>query len=551
MSGAVHGLAAVHSTAFIFFVSTLHSGWCVIDSARLDISIWTTDEDTPHLLPEILPLYISATATCEVHQMPLAAFTRFWGTDLTRECFLSHAARDDLRRLRLVSKDFAEPVANTLFAQCKVTFTVNTLSRPSRRAALDRIGHHIKHLEFNMPHSATTFLPPLLDPETGLEQHFIYEPYSNPSSRPTSSSSASTASSYGSFEMTDLLIKQWPPLFHAATDISSFRQFVSAVPNLRHLHISCPDQPAGQRYRRSCVDYALVSLRKALEFANLSKLTHLSLSPIHPSSMWYLRPAPLSLGSTPSSTRLWRQITHLDITIDSATHSTVCAKDHHNFLHSYLLSFPSLTSLQYAWRGASGPSPLSVHQSGTVSGKSMDMHWSTSTLVATPARPQTQLRFRRLRVLRLRNAVVSAPVISTFIATHRKVLDEVDFTDCTVQDGTWDDALRPLTSKHCPDPVPAKDHVTDSKAKIIETMDVPIVFSQAIESCSDERIKHMLWDEAYTPGGMSRLRALKNVVGSLRTRDVVRHCNRCGARTGSGAVESVKNFLKYSIVKWS
>src|SRR5271155_741010 len=247
--------------------------------------------------------------------MPSVAFSRFWRTDLTRDCFLSHTAPDDLRSLRLVSHDFAATVAPTLFADTQISFNVNSFSRQARIAALERIGHYITKLTFNMPHTSETFLPPLLDPVTGQEQHFIYEPQINVS-RPSSSDSRSSSPKYGSCAMNDLLVRQYPPLFHAATNISSFIRAFAAMPSLRHLHITCPDQPEPHRYRRSVVDYALISLRIAISQANPASLRTLTLSPIHPSALLHLRPT-LSIGATPTSTRPWHRITHLNISIAS------------------------------------------------------------------------------------------------------------------------------------------------------------------------------------------------------------------------------------------
>ena len=186
--------------------------------------------------------------------MSTSAFFRFWQTELTREAFLDHVTQDELCKLRLVSQELAEDVATKLFKTLKVHFDINSFSRRFRMQALDRFGHHVKHFHFNLPHSDATFLPPLVDPETLDEITFQYEPQNAHTSRPSSSSSESSTCKYGSWDMNDLLVRQYSPLFHAATNTSSFIRALNAMPSLRHITISCPGQPAGQRYRRNAVD---------------------------------------------------------------------------------------------------------------------------------------------------------------------------------------------------------------------------------------------------------------------------------------------------------
>lgn len=75
------------------------------------------------------------------------------------------------------------------------------------------------------------------------------------------------------------------------------------LPNVCHLTVKTPGQDANQRYRRSIVDYALISLCISLERAPLTKFTKLSLSSVHPSVIIYLRHIP-GFGCTPSANRL-------------------------------------------------------------------------------------------------------------------------------------------------------------------------------------------------------------------------------------------------------
>ena len=177
-----------------------------------------------------------------------SSFLRFWSNDLTRDTFLSFTSKQDLSSLRLACQDFGAQAAPHLFREVGVTFRPSLFTKPARMAALERIGHHIRTFTFTMPHSPDTFLPPLVDIMTGEEIEFIYTPsyetVRNPADR-------HSVPKYGSWEMMDLLVKQYPPLFHAATDVPSFVRVLNAQPNLRHLKVSCPGQEPSYRYRRN------------------------------------------------------------------------------------------------------------------------------------------------------------------------------------------------------------------------------------------------------------------------------------------------------------
>ena len=480
--------------------------------------------------------------------MPSAAFSRFWRTDLTRDLFLSFTTQDDLKSLRLVSTDFAVQAAPALFADVHVTFNTNAFSRRVRMSALERLGHHIKKLTFHMAHGANTFLPPLIDPDTGLEKHFVYKPLIHPLSRPSSASSSSSYSKYGSSEMTDLLIRQYPPLFHAATNIANFHRFVTVLPNLRHVHISCPGQQAEHRYRRSCIDYALISLRVALEAYAPPMLKQLTLSPIHPGALWYLRATPFSFGSTPAATKLWRCVEKLDMSIQSFPRTYSDKADHLKLLQSYLSTFPLLRTLRFAWLGTKEPSPLSLHLEPHITDQpisEMLKDDSTESPAKWPTLPikssAAPLRFRKLKILHISNATMDAPCTAAFITTHREVLDEVDFHECEVRgEGTWEEALAPLLKKKRKS---RSDRTVDSsssesarsqpgrtklkhrsreKTPPVEVMEVPIMLTQPITQANQELILDMMWKNVAResgPGwGASGLRLLR--AASLRTRQL-------------------------------
>ena len=453
--------------------------------------------------------------------MPSAAFLKFWRTDLTRENLLSHTSKEDSASLRLVCHDFSVKVAPQLFSDIHIPFNANTFTRLARTAALDRIGYYVKTCTFHMPHTPDTFLPPLLDPITGQEQSFLYEP-SLTKSRPPSSSSNASGPKYGSWEMNDLLVKQYPPIFHAATNIPSFIRAFNAMPFLRHLRISCPGQPSGQLYRRDAVDYALISLRIALERAVVPELDTLSLQPIHPGAVLYLRPQ-LSIGSTPASIRRWRAIKNLHIEMDGFAFGPSHANDHLKLLHSYLRSFPSLHRLTFRWLGTKGPSPISLATEPCIAAPSA-LHRSSACSVSSAKPPFQPLRLRRLEHLVIENAIVDASQISTFIMSHRKVLHEFKFEDCQLRSGDWDAALAPLSK------IVGHDRW---KQKQEEVMDVPIVLKQTpvVEEC----IPGGLWDD--TRKHSRGFNALKRA--SARTRGML----------GAGE-EGLKKLLRASTLAW-
>jgi len=436
--------------------------------------------------------------------MPSAAFVRFWRTDLTRDCFLSHAAKEDCQNLRLVCHDFSVSIAPHLFSHINLTFDINSFTRLARVAALEKIGHYVRTFSFYMPHTPDTFLAPLLDPVTGSERTFIYEPTAC-SSRPSSSNSRSSTPKYGTSEMNDLLVKQYPPIFHAATNSSSFMRAFNAMPFLRHLRISCPGQPSGQRYRRDAVDYALISLRMALETVALPDLDTLSLQPIHPAAVFHLRPQ-LGYGATPASTRRWRTIKSLTLEMDAFSFGPECPSDHLKLLHTYLASFTSLESLVFRWKGGRGPSPVSLHSEPCIAA-SRAFACATACPNASAKPPFAALKFRHLKTMLLENAVTDAAQISDFVMSHRKVLHDFHFENVRLRSGNWDDALAPLTRISGDE---------NWKKKQEEVMDVPLILSPTT-TYPPEYVAEMLWeDERKRRGTLETLRK-----ASLKTKEML------------------------------
>jgi hypothetical protein len=453
---------------------------------------------------------------------PGSAFLQFWWTDVTRDAFLSHLPKEGLLTLRLVCHDFSIRTAPQVFSDVNISFRSSTFTRPARIAALERIGPHIKTLAFDMPHSSETFLPPLLDPVTGEERVFNYTPLihtAQPGSR-------LSIPKYGSWELTDLLIKQYPPLFHAATDIPSFIRAFKSMPSLKHLKISCPNQALAQRYRRDAVDYALISLRIAVEQAPLISLDTLSLLPIHPSGVFYLRPT-MGFGATPSASKRWAQIRKLNIHMDAFPYGSVHATDHLKFLHSYLQIFPDLTRFFFRWRGSKGPCPLSLPTEPCLMPSP-----SSRVSQACPNKsvePLRDLRFPKLRYMELENAIIDASQVSTFIVQHRRSICEFDFEDVILRSGTWDEALAPLTRLSGSD---------KWKKKQEEVMDVPIMLSPV--GMERGHLQKVMWEEEKLKHKLKNMGAL----GSL---------HRAGSKTRElfwGSPEHMKRFLRTSVFSW-
>ena len=418
---------------------------------------------------------------------PNSAFSLVWSHDRIRDIFLSLTPKEDLASLRLVCHDFSAKAAPFLFQEVKVTFRSSTFAKQSRVAALERVGHYVKSFHFNMPHSNDTFLAPLIDPATGEEVRFIYEPHIQVPKNPKSRSSTP---SYGSWEMTDLLVKQYQPLFHAAANVPAFIRAFSTLNNLTHLKISCPHQELSQRYRRSVVDYALISVRIAVERCGLLSLDHLSLVDIHAAAMLYLNPN-MGFGTSPRSLRRWKQIRQLTISVDSIRSAASTSADHLKHLQSYLNIFSSyLRVLDFRWQGDRCPCPIALHAEGPMK--------APSPPVACPSTYRScskPIRFSRLRTLRVENTMAHASQIARFISRHHRAVRHtkrlrLEFDNTILCSGTWDEALEPLTQMSGSESWKSSSEESIEGA-MEEFMDVPIMLGSV--DIKQEHL-HKFWD---------------------------------------------------------
>lgn len=401
-----------------------------------------------------------------------STFLKFWLEDKCRETFLSHVAKSDLASLRLACHDFSVRAAPALFNDLSITFRASTFTRPAKVAALDRLGFYVKTLSFNLPHSPETFLPPLVDPETGAELSFTYTPQTEaPTPR---------RPKYGDIGTTEILTRQWPTLFHAATNVPAFIRVFSAFVNLLHLKISCPGYEQAQRYRRSTVDFALISLRIAVERNSLNALDSLTLSQIHPGGLMYLSPL-LGQGATPRSASRWSRIQHLTINANTLPDYQLPGEpDHFKLLQTYIRNFQSnLTTFKFRWIGSKGQIPIQRPiMSASMTGEHPAYTNNSASSSPPPTKPKGMpaLHFAKLKHAEFENVNATAVDISTFVEAHRRTIGEMRFEDVNLTEGTWDAALAPVTRR-------ARPRVSEDHA------DIPIMLSPTFLPAPMERVE--------------------------------------------------------------
>ncbi|KXG53239.1 uncharacterized protein PGRI_002890 [Penicillium griseofulvum] len=440
---------------------------------------------------------------------------RLWKTKRVQQDLARYLRNKDLTACRLVCRKFAVYLAPILFADIEVRFRSSTFNRPSRMAALERIGGHIKAMTFKIPHDRETFLPPILDPIMGTEQSFIY--------KPQRCQLGDSGSRYGNRRMTELLVKQYPPLFHASTDIPSFVQALTMMDGLQHMRVSCEGQIPSHRYRRSVVDYALISLRMAIEQAPLKRLHTLSLLSVHPGAVLYLHPA-LGFGASPASCKRWSQIRKLTVHMTSFGHEPGQPTDHLKLLHAYLGSFLSLQRLAFHWEGERGLSPLSFATEPSLNNAAKGKPTqSCPQRCALPLRP---LKFENLQQMELVNARMDASQVASFIQEHRCTLREINFENVVLRSGNWDDALAPLTRLSGIEGWKQGQRDNDS-------VDVPIVLS---------------------PAGVSK-KQLQTAICALQQKEPRTSRNLAKARSRTrelllGSPDHMKRLLRSSVFSW-
>ncbi|RKF60804.1 hypothetical protein OnM2_047004 [Erysiphe neolycopersici] len=372
----------------------------------------------------------------------LNSLSYIWQMEQLRGNILSRLDVCSLRALRLTSSEFLEGTTSLLFKRARIVFTTRCLTRSARQKALSRIGHLIKNFTFVILHSNKNFLPPLINPKTGKEVNYLYTPN-------TTMKSKSQRSKYASQELEDILIKQYPPIFHAATNIPAFINLISMMPNLQSFRILCQGTYLNHMYKKNAIDYALISLRIALERAPLYHLKKLSLCHIHPAGIRSLRHT-IGYGCTPSASRRWKQIEELEVTMDSWDfHGDKSSHDHLRILSDFIRGFsPNLKKMSFIWSGQNGPCPFFIYQGpqlayfNTPSKLFCETTSSMSPLPALPSRPN--INFPNLMYLQLNNTTMTKIEVADLILRHHKTVSEFQFHDVLINGSSWEEALIPL-----------------------------------------------------------------------------------------------------------
>ncbi|RMY13291.1 hypothetical protein D0868_02092, partial [Hortaea werneckii] len=371
-------------------------------------------------------------------QCESSTFLRFWLDDGCRKSFLSFLPKGDLKNLRLTCHGTSTRAAPELFCDLRITFRTSTFTKPAKMAALDCIGHHVRKLSFDLPQTTESTLPPLIDPTTGTEIGFAYIPRVERSNIQNPK--------YGDVATTEAVTRQYPALFHASTNASAFIRAISAFPNLEHLAIDCPGYGSRTKGARNTVDFALTSLRFALERINCRALQSLSVSSLEPGGLQYLMPH-AGHGTTPASTRIWSRIQHLTLRLVTRGDPGDQA-----IVHRYLRGFnEGVHTLSICWEGQRGPFPLSGWPHSAVPRARQDR--------VTPkdqTKVHSSMRFARLKQLSICNAHASAAEINALIRSNRESLHEVELQDVELTQGEWRDVC--ATSGNRPQVKP-KAHV--------------------------------------------------------------------------------------------
>ena len=428
----------------------------------------------------------TVASVCSLVLSDSSTFLKFWLTDRCREHLISALPKQDLANLRLVCHDFSARAAPTLFQDMRITFRSGVLTRPARLAALDRLGHHVKHLTFSIPHNTESSLPPLIHPETGEEVNFTYTPQTYAPN--------THQAKYGDEDITELLAHQYPPLFHAATNVPAFIRALSCFVHLKHLEVSCPGSEAYSVHqsRRSTVDFALISIRIAIEKNCMNALDTLTLSPIHPEGLFSLSPLS-SCGTTPASVKRWASIKHLLISTPASPpwqspqgEQPRYASKH---LTSYLSTFqPTLQTLSFAWLGASkGLLPFHNPTSpSTTQHRSPAHHYSPAHHRNRNPSTDGTLHFPQITTLSITNAQTKASSLRALAIHHSPTLQTLELTNVELTSGTWEEAFAPLLktktktkTNNNPNSPPRKRRTARDAVPtpVEETADIPIMFA--------------------------------------------------------------------------
>ncbi|THY34910.1 hypothetical protein D6D01_01756 [Aureobasidium pullulans] len=397
----------------------------------------------------------SARSTCGLILCPTPSLLEFWDMAACREALLHMLPRSDISVLRSVCHGISERVTAEAFSSINITFRTRTFIKSARLSALQRIGRHIREVTFRLPRSLEATLPPLIDPWTGEQKEFAWKPSCAQGHDTTSKNKESR---YGDAETTELLIRQYPPLFHAATNFQSFAQAMSYLSNLEHLKISCPGTVRQDTQSRGTdiTEIVVTSLRLAVEQAKLKHLNTLTLSHVCHAEVMAL--SPLAMGSHPGSARRWSNIRVLDISMYSPP-SSQSNSDQIKLLREHIRGFKALRKFAFHWLGPRELSPLPEIPAE-------QKHTHPALRTASSSSPM----FPNLEYLSINNATMSAPQVALLIQRHISTLIEVDLENVVLKNGTWQDALGALNDVAIKTNIPL----------VAEEGDVPIMLAPSM-----------------------------------------------------------------------
>lgn len=360
----------------------------------------------------------------------------FRNEHIRREVF-SHLSSQDISSLRGTSARLRKVITAKFFETLTVTFSGLSFSS-DRLLALERIGHHVKVFSFIFPHSEETYMPPMLDPKSRKSVSLLYEP------SPRQGEKRPKRNTFGSKSIDSLALHNYGILLMAALDAPQFKRALACMVDIKTLIVSCPGAPMGEPGRRCVVDYALLSLRMAIERARPQKLRKIVLDPLHLTGLQYFLPGVLAVGSVIDSRRIWSKVTTLTMTVSAwkelANGSPTLYKTQLKFLHQFLEYFNNVEDLKFTWtREARSLCPLTLdlipYRNPILASKSD----RDRSVVNRP------LVFPKLATLRLENIGMNASDLRTFLSRHMSHFKQWSLDDVYFINGTLEEALKPLS----------------------------------------------------------------------------------------------------------
>ena len=156
-------------------------------------------------------------------------------------------------------------------------------------------------------------------------------------------------------------------------------ELLSRFQRLETLNLRINGDPMWPGY--TDVEDMLVTLRVAIESADLKRLRTLRLAPIHAIGIIHLRWLSMGAfgGASPLGASVWRHLDTLDVRIQSPFTAKRLSEAQgimfKKVLYEYLRSFaPTLRCLRFVWLGGDGPSPLTLHLEPYLEGRA-EIHW--------------------------------------------------------------------------------------------------------------------------------------------------------------------------------